>query len=286
MKRIILCVNPGRDRNFVLTRQLYRGLLEMGKNPVVCVFGGDAQDTEHPADMVSGELRDIVHEAELVITLGGDGTLLHAARAAADWDVPLLGVNLGRVGFLAELTAGDANQIYEAVRGNYTLEKRMMLDVELWRNGKLLYRNYALNDAVIGGMARILRLSISGDGKRITEYSGDGVVLATPTGSTAYSLAAGGPLVEPEAENIIITPICAHTLAARAYVLAPDRQVKVEILRAGEKAAYLSCDGGECLLLESGDVLKVSRSALTTSLVRMTDRIFYEKISQKLGESK
>ena len=104
MKRIILCVNPGRDRNFVLTRQLYRGLLEMGKNPVVCVFGGDAQDTEHPADMVSGELRDIVHEAELVITLGGDGTLLHAARAAADWDVPLLGVNLGRASSSAMLS--------------------------------------------------------------------------------------------------------------------------------------------------------------------------------------
>ena len=286
MRKIVLCANPGRDRDFALTRKVYRDLIGMGIRPVLCVFGGDDRVESVPEDMEHGVLDEVIDGAMFVVTLGGDGTLLHAARAAAPCGVPVLGINLGNKGFLTELTRENTDLILKAAMGEYSLEKRMMLDVELYRDGERIFQDYALNDAVVGGMARVVGLRILGDGRRITEFSGDGVVLATPTGSTAYSLAAGGPLVEPEAENIIITPICAHVLAARSYVLAPDRRVTVMIDRVSGKAAYLSCDGGTCIMLESGDELQVSRSQLTVSMVRLTDSMFYEKISHKLGVSK
>ncbi len=286
MKTVILCANPGKDRELALTRQVYAQLEAQGAAPVVCLFGEDLTPYSLPEDLRGGKLLDVIRKAQCVITFGGDGTLLHAARAAAPFDVPVLGVNLGRLGFLAELSPKEAGMIAQAALEDYTLEKRMMLDVRLLRGDETIYQDYALNDAVVGGMARIVGLRILGDGRKITEYAGDGVVLATPTGSTAYSLSAGGPIVEPEAENILITPICPHVLAARSFVLAPDRKVTVEMLRAGEKAAYLSCDGGECIPLQAGDTIQVCRSALSTSLVRLTDRRFYDKISQKLGEAK
>jgi len=287
MNKIILCANPGKDRGLALTRQVYLQLEAMGQLPVVCLFGGEVRECDAPEDLRSGSLRELVTDARFVVTFGGDGTLLHAARAAAPVNVPVLGVNLGRVGFLTELSAADAaERIVKAAMGDYTLENRMMLDVELCRGGEILYRDFALNDAVVGCIARVVGVRILGDGRKITEYAGDGVVLATPTGSTAYSLSAGGPIVEPEAENILITPLCPHVLAARSYVLAPDRHVEVEIIRMAEKAAYLSTDGGDCIPLESGDRIRVSRSSLRTQLVRLNDRMFYEKISHRLGDSK
>jgi len=183
MNKIILCANPGKDRGLALTRQVYLQLEAMGQLPVVCLFGGEVRECDAPEDLRSGSLRELVTDARFVVTFGGDGTLLHAARAAAPVNVPVLGVNLGRVGFLTELSAADAaERIVKAAMGDYTLENRMMLDVELCRGGEILYRDFALNDAVVGCIARVVGVRILGDGRKITEYAGDGVVLATPTG--------------------------------------------------------------------------------------------------------
>ena len=220
----------------------------------------------------------------MLICFGGDGTILHAARDAYPWDIPILGVNMGSVGFMAELEHGELEKLAQIGTGKYATELRMMLDVAVRRGREVLRRDVALNDAVItkGAVARVIDLAVRADGVRIYDYSGDGVILSTPTGSTAYSMSAGGPIVEPTAENILVTPICAHSLQAKPLVMGRDRLVSVRLGRTARKTAYLSVDGGRAFKLSGGDVVEVRRSQKYTRLVRLTAHSFYENINQKL----
>ncbi|MGM9521662.1 MAG: NAD(+)/NADH kinase [Oscillospiraceae bacterium] len=270
LKKTILYSNPDRDIGLAAAGQV-KSILEERKIPYVICTDVD-------------ELYSAAAGAGMVITFGGDGTILHCARAVAGHRVPVLGVNLGNKGFIAELEKHEIDKIALALDGEYTLESRMMLDVSVWRLDECVYSNFALNDVVIGGIARVIDISVFGDGRPIMSFSGDGLIASTPTGSTAYSMAAGGPIVEPDAENIIITPICPHVLWARSYVLTPKRVVTVDMGRLGDKTAYLSADGSKSIPLLKGDIIEIKKSALTTKLVRITDRSFYEKVSEKLGE--
>jgi NAD+ kinase len=191
---------------------------------------------------------------------------------------------MGTMGFMAELEQGDIGLIPKAVCGDYVIERRMMLDVELVRNGDVLYTDFALNDVVVAGMTKVIDLTLKGDGNKITQFFGDGAIVATPTGSTAYSMAAGGPIIEPGAENIIVTPICAHVLAAKAFVLAPERGVTIELGHVKTNPAYLTVDGGVHFNLVSGDVINVRKSDKETLFVLLSDKSFYKKVSEKLGE--
>lgn len=269
-KKIILYVNPDRDVGFKVSGKVADMLTSMGFEYETC---------EYP-----DQLHKIAEKASMVITFGGDGTLLHCARAISGFGIPILGINLGNKGFIAELESNELELVYMAIKGHYTLQSRMMLDVSVIRDGKPIYTDFALNDVVVSGLARVIEIDLFGDGRNIMTFSGDGLIISTPTGSTAYSMAAGGPIVEPDAENIIITPICPHALWAKPYVLAPQRVVTVDMNRLGEKHAYLSADGNDSFRLVSGDVVLVRKSGLTTSLVRLTDKSFYEKVSEKLGE--
>ena len=223
--------------------------------------------------------------ADMLICFGVDGTILHAARDAIAHKVPVLGVNMGSVGFMAELEHSELDLLSRVAEKKYTLEPRMMLDVVIRRGKDIVCRDLALNDAVItkGAVARVIDLDVSGDGVPIYDFSGDGVILSTPTGSTAYSMSAGGPIVEPTAENIIVTPICAHALHAKSLVLDRSRVVRVKIGRLSRKSAHLSVDGGRAFKLCSSDVVEVRRSKCVTQVVRLTQRSFYEIINQKLG---
>ncbi len=270
MKKTVLFVNPERDRGLAVSGKVRAMLEKRGIPYVVCTQ--------------SGELPEAVESAELVITFGGDGTILHCARAVASVGVPILGVNLGTRGFMAELEPSELELIPRVWAGEYTIERRMTIDVSLLRGGHLK-TDFALNDAVVRGLTRVVELTVLGDGNTIMRFTGDGVVISTPTGSTAYSMAAGGPLVEPDAENIILTPICPHRLWARSYVLSPERTVSVRPERLGERRAVLSCDGGEPVELEDGDTVEIRKSDVAVRLVRLTDRSFYEKVSRKLGET-
>ena len=162
----------------------------------------------------------------------------------------------------------------------------MMLDVTVRREGRPVFTELALNDAVVtkGAVARVLDLEVTGDRVVISSFSGDGLVVATPTGSTAYSMAAGGPIVEPTAENIIITPICAHSLHAKPFVLDSARTAGVRLTPGGKKTAYLSVDGGRAFRILPGDWVECRRSRQMTRLVRLTGRSFYDRINQKLGK--
>lgn len=270
MDRVILFSNPRRDPELRYCREIQGMLDKLKIDYGVCTELSD--------------LPELARGAGMAVTFGGDGAILRAARALAEQNVPILGINLGHKGFMAELEAREMDLARDAFLGRYTVEERMMADVALFRDGTLLVRDFALNEAVVGSVARVIGVSVYGDGRRITGFDGDGVIVSTPTGSTAYSLSAGGPIVEPTAKSLIVTPVCPHMLSARSYVLAPDRTVTVELSEIRGRGAYLSVDGGEELSLRERDRIEVRRSALTTKLVRVTGRSFYEKVSGKLGE--
>ncbi|NCC67637.1 MAG: NAD(+)/NADH kinase [Clostridia bacterium] len=276
---IALCPNPDRDVDFARTHEAAAALEAAGYGVLIC-------PASRPCDKPQCDSLTLVGAAEkasLMVALGGDGTVLRVARAAMKHGTPIIGINLGHKGFMAELTAGDTQLLLKAAAGDYNPVKRMMIDVELIRAGEIFYRDSALNDAVVGGVAAAISIAAYGDGSKITQYSGDGIVVATPTGSSAYSLAAGGPLVEPTAENIILTPICAHLTTVRPFVLACDRQVTVRTEHNGEKQIWLSVDGGKPIAMYDGDELCIRKSSHTTVMAKVTDKSYYDITFEKLG---
>ncbi len=284
--KVLLSPNPYRDRGLKVAIQAKRVLERAGVRTAVCLpfeLEG-ANRSELPGELAYSEMEKELPGADMLICFGGDGTILHAARDAYPWDIPILGVNMGSVGFMAELEHGELEKLAQIGTGKYATELRMMLDVAVRRGREVLRRDVALNDAVItkGAVARVIDLAVRADGVRIYDYSGDGVILSTPTGSTAYSMSAGGPIVEPTAENILVTPICAHSLQAKPLVMGRDRLVSVRLGRTARKTAYLSVDGGRAFKLSGGDVVEVRRSQKYTRLVRLTAHSFYENINQKL----
>ena len=240
---------------------------------------------ELPKNVSLAQLDQELPKADLLICFGGDGTILHAASDATRHDVPVMGVNMGSVGFMAELERGELNLLTELAKGNYTTEKRMMLDVNVYRGEKRIMRALALNDAVIskGSMARVAEMEVLADGQQIMEVHGDGVIVSTPTGSTAYSMSAGGPIAEPTSQNIIVTPVCAHQLAARAMVLDPNRRLILRMPKTYRKYLYLSVDGGKALRLSSEERVEICQSQRSTKLVKIVNRSFYSLINHKLG---
>ena len=192
---------------------------------------------------------------------------------------------MGSVGFMAELERGELSLLSRLALGDYSTEERMMLRLRILRGEKLLFEDVALNDAVFskGAVARVVEVEILADGAAVETLSGDGVIVATPTGSTAYSMSAGGPIIEPTAQNIILTPVCAHHLGARSLVLDAQRTVTVRLPRGNRKQLYVSVDGGKAVRISGHDRVEICRAEKCIRLVRLTQRNFYQVINQKLG---
>lgn len=283
MKKVVMAPNPYRDKNFKYANQAQRILKEVGIDARICLAFDVDKNFELPDDVMLHDLGKELKDAELLICFGGDGTILHASKAATYAGVPILGVNIGTMGFMAELESGELKELRRLADGNYAVEERMMLHVRAEHEGKTVLEEDALNDAVItkGAVARIVQMTVSCDGVEVMGFGGDGVVISTPTGSTAYSMSAGGPIVEPTARNIIITPICAHDMRTKTVVTAPNREITVEIGRIGRKNAFLSVDGGRALRLSTGDRITVTRSAHCTKLIRLTERSFFDVVKNK-----
>ena len=286
-KRVILCPNPYRDSELKVCRQSRDMLESLGMQTSVCLpFQREGYGEELGLSM--RPLQQEIRQADLLIAFGGDGTILHLARTVALHSVPVLGVNLGSLGFMSELEVNELDRLRDLAQGRFTVESRMMLDVSVLREGRQVYNNIALNDAALtkGAVARVVDLEVYGDKVMIANFSADGVIVSTPTGSTAYSMSAGGPIVEPTAENMIVTPICPHALSARSIVLGRERTVSIKMGKQSRKTAYLSVDGGKAFRLGSGDVVELKMSSSKTRLVRVTGRSFYDILSQKLGGAK
>ena len=227
---------------------------------------------------------DAMRVSDAAVVLGGDGTMLRIARAAAQHGVPLLGVNLGHIGCMTELERDELSLMERLFTGEYTLDSRMMLHVAIRRGERVVYENDSLNDIVIakGTAFRVVCVRIAADDEDVTAFNGDGVIVSTPTGTTAYGLSAGGPIIEPSAENLAVTPICAHALQAKAFVFGPERRITINAECEGGSEVFVSADGGQGFAIRPEDQVEITRSSLRTKLIRLKGNSFYKILQQKL----
>lgn len=283
LKKVILTPNPYRDKNFETVRAAAQILKNAGIEVKLCLPFEVDRNYELPKDLRFSRLDREIGSAQMLICFGGDGTILHMAKTATRHGLPILGVNIGTMGFMAELESAELDELSRLADDDYEIDERMMLDVSVYRDRSIIFHDICLNDVAItkGSVARIVNMAVKCDGVQAMECSGDGLVISTPTGSTAYSLSAGGPIVEPDAHSILITPICSHDVASRCIVASEKRVITVELTRNSRRNAYLSADGGKTLRMNMGDIATIQKSNLTTKLVRLKKRSFYDVVNVK-----
>ncbi|PTX53937.1 NAD+ kinase [Melghirimyces profundicolus] len=280
MKRFGILVNKGKPKARVVLKELVH-LLEERRAKVFLepdiAEGMVRKDLALPVDQFPGTV-------DIVFVLGGDGTLLGVARRFAAYGIPILGFNLGHLGFLSEAEPDNlATAVDRILTGDYYIEKRMMLDAEVVREGEVLEKNVALNDVGIakGSFSRMITGTVYMDGIYLGTYSGDGLIVSTPTGSTAYSLSCGGPIVWPGVQSILLTPICPHTLTARPMVLPSDGILEIRV-SATHRDIGLTIDGQLGYRLKVDDIIRVAASKNITSLIKWKERDFFEVVRKKL----
>jgi NAD+ kinase len=275
---VLLIAHTGRDVALLAAREMAQAFVYKGL--MVRALTDEAADLA--VDGVVGvSLEDA--NADLAVVLGGDGTLLRAAEITRDAHVPLLGVNLGHVGFLAEAEGNDTKKVVsQVVSGDYIVEERVTLDVVATCNGAEIARGWAINEATVekAGRERMVEMIVEVDGRPLSRWGGDGVVCATPTGSTAYAFSAGGPVVWPNVDALLVVPISAHALFARPLVVGPDSVVALEVL-ATSVDAVLCCDGRRSVDLPPGSRVEVRRGQQSISLARLQQSPFTDRLVDK-----
>jgi len=280
MKKILVCANADRveKTELVIDKILAKKL----ETRVYFPFRS-SENFKYP-ELISHDPEEDAKDSDILVCMGGDGTILSCSKLASKAGIPVLGINYGHKGFIAALEPDEIELLDGILEGKFETENRMMLEAKVIRNGETVFEDFGLNETVIKSAAsHPVKVIVFGDGVEITAFSGDGIIVATPTGSTAYSMSAGGPIVEPTSKAIIFTPVCAHQLAARAMVLAPERRVEVCLPKGSRKHLFLSVDGGKAVRLVGGDRVEVQRSARSTKLIQLSKRSFYQLINQKLG---
>ena len=284
MKRVILTPNPYRDGGFKTVLTAQKILQDAGMETRICLPFEVDKSFVLPKEIRFSRLDRELNWADMVICFGGDGTILHMAKAATRHRIPILGVNIGTMGFIAELESGELSELARLARGEYTVDSRMMLDVTVRRGNDLVFHDIALNDVAItkGAVARIVHLNVRCDNVQAMDFGGDGLLVSTPTGSTAYSLSAGGPIVEPDARSILLTPICAHDIVSKCIVTSDKRTITVSMAQNARRNAFLSVDGGRAFKMNMGDTATITCSRMETRLIRLKDRSFYDIINNKL----
>ena len=281
MKRIGVIVNEQKQAALPLVREAVR-LLEQRVDDIYLPrsIAKVLSLEQYAAD------EDVIISSDAVLAFGGDGTVLATSRLCAPVGTPMLGINLGRFGFLNDVAPEELTKaLTEILDGNFTIEERLMLRAEIVRDQTCCYSAIALNEVVIshGSFLRVLQLSMSINDKYLTTYAADGIIISTPTGSTAYSLSAGGPLVHPALEVLLITPICAHTLTTRALVVPSEHEVSVVVENTEEDGTRVTLDGQLVLPTVSGDRITVKRTPFTAKLIVPNEGvIFYDKLQSKL----
>lgn len=230
-------------------------------------------------------IEELFRICDIAITVGGDGTIIHAAKYAARFDKPLIGVNVGRLGFAADIEIDGISELTRILDGNYSVEERVLFDVEVIKNG--VSKNYlAVNDAVIarGQLSKIIDLQVTLDDEEIAKYRADGLLFSTPTGSTAYSLSAGGPIIAPQLDCILMTPVCPHSLFSRSVIFEGNSVLTVSVKIPGECCCVLTIDGEKNVDILADDIVKIRKSDLKLKFVSINKRNFYRKLNEKLKE--
>ena len=291
MKNVGILVNKDRDTELKYTKAVAKCICRAGINAILLSDIADLLGIENNCIIKKINEKEILEEAEIIICLGGDGTFLKAARKVYKEKLPILGINLGNLGFLTEI---EKNEIEDAIRclinNKYVIEERMMLESAIIRNGVIIGKDTALNDIVIsrGALSRILHVKTYINDVFVDMFPGDGLIVSSPTGSTAYSLSAGGPIVEPDIDLIIVSPICPHILYSRSIITAGDRKVRAVIDEEYTHEAMVTVDGQKGYEIRGGDIIEVKKSMHTIKLLRINPRNFYNILRSKIyfrGES-
>lgn len=229
----------------------------------------------------------LLSDTDVVIAIGGDGSLIHAAKKAVEFDKPVLGVNAGNLAFMAGIEKNELYLLKDLISGNYTTDRRMMLDVFCCGAGDedAQYLGHCINDVVVarGEQIKLIDLTVTADGKLVNRYYADGIILSTPTGSTAYSLSAGGPVVDPRIESILLTPICTHSLFARSLIFESNAEICVDIPQDGDDI-YISCDGDASVRVYPGSTLTVKRAQKSAAFIRIKPDSFIDVLNSKLSQ--
>ena len=280
MRKFLIVTNRTKDTDLSVTRKIERYLTARG---------GSCKIYDKPEEMPEEFLEEGL---ECAIVLGGDGTILQAITPLVYFQIPILGVNMGTVGFLAGVELDDLEEAMEALlKDEYEYDERMMLESTVYRNDKVIFKSAGVNDIAISrsGFSRIIRFKIWANGELVDSYGADGVVLATPTGSTGYNLSAGGPVVSPRSDVYIITPISPYSLTSRSIVVSGEEKVVLEVERIGQnhmEEAFITVDGQHGTRLKGKDRIEIRRADVKTRLLKVGKTGFYEVLRSKMGGRK
>jgi NAD+ kinase len=289
MEHFYIITNKPKDEQLEVTGQIVAYLESHGKQCTVCVRDSKVEDYRNDTEETGREI-DVPKDTDCILVLGGDGTLLQSAVDTMDLDIPLLGINLGTLGFMAEVEKTNIENALKAlIENRFDVEERMMLDGQIFHAGEKIKELHALNDIVLTrrGSLKIVNYDIYVNGQFLNSYHADGVIISTPTGSTGYNMSAGGPIVEPKAKILLLTPICPHTISARSIVLSPDDLIEIKV-RDGHNGEIqemeVNFDGSLTKHLSTGDSIKICQSQRVTKFIRLSKVSFLEVLHKKLSE--
>jgi len=277
-----LLLMPNLDKGKI--HESVRRISDFAARHHVCLMMNEKHRSDFPdCNILFGEFFSLLEQADYCVAVGGDGTIIHMAKHAAMANKPVLGINLGRLGFLATMEMGQLSLLEKLFTGEYDIEERMMLKVTLQRENET-QTWLALNDAVVskGSLSRMIEFSISNRDKPVGAYRADGIIAATPTGSTAYSLSAGGPIIDPRISCIALTPISSHSLFSRSIMFREDSKLYLTPSGIDEQKMYLTVDGEQSVPIFRTDILTIEKSDLPVRLINLTGKAFYEVINEKL----
>ncbi|MFU0833411.1 MAG: NAD kinase [Oscillospiraceae bacterium] len=275
--------NLSRDHASYYTCKLIQKLLDLG---IKVLMKADLRPFFAEQNVLFySNMMEMIQNCDIVIAVGGDGTILHSARNAAAAQKPILGINIGRLGFIAGLESDEFDCLDKLINGNYFIEERMMLEVRVFENQETKTFT-AFNDAVVarGTLSRILDFKVQLDDAKVCDYRADGLIVATPTGSTAYSLSAGGPIIDPQMNCILLSPICPHSLLSRSVIFGPNSKLSIQAHSEYESEIILTVDGEVFLKIQDDTKIEFSRSATTVKILKLKNNNFYEIVTDKLGE--
>lgn len=281
--RIAVKPNLTRENAYFVTLNVYKELVNINAD---IIFSNEFQDQLSQLDVKFVDDEELYSTCDIMIAIGGDGTIIHAAHKCAEYGKKILGINAGRLAFMAGLEEQELYLLKNLTDGNYQTDTRMMLQCDLYDGDKLINTSYCLNDAVIarGISIRMCDISVKCDGRQVNDYYADGIIVSTPTGSTAYSLSAGGPVIEPTIESIAITPICTHSLFSRSLIFKPTSTLEISVKNTEIGDPSLSCDGFEAIRLTENNKIIIKKAEFTAQFIRIKSDTFIDVLSEKLAQ--
>ena len=284
--KIAILPNLSKNDADIYAQKLIKKVLSLGSKPMMLEKQGKYFNDNNIK--IYKEMDELISDCDTVITIGGDGTIIHKAKYAAKFSKPILGLNLGRVGFVAELEKTEIDEIENLVEGKYEIENRAMLYVNITHkiDSFDIKEFYALNDVVISKSAYsgVVDLNVFLNGNKMNRYIADGIILSTPTGSTAYSLSAGGPIIEPKLDCILLTPICQHSMLSRSVIFNRESKIDINTSLRRKDEVFLSVDGRDTTLINDNNTVSISLSDTKVKLIKLKKYNFYEVLDQKFSK--